>query len=150
MNNFLGQTTQPPNYSCNQNNNSVGFTLSVATHSAWEPTLNCALQECYSNFSNSCILSSTPCYDYRTLNNSRICAPGITCSILEPCDNITYTCTSNTFICVINSCCSPQAVCLPLSIADFCISGNNIPSITKISFGDFSEYSNSEKKRILN
>lgn len=124
---MLGQITQPPNYSCNQNNNSVEFTLSLSSNSAWEQTSSCSLQECYTNSTNnnSCVLSPTPCYDYRTLNNSRFCAPGIICSILEPCDNVTYTCVSNTSICVINSCCSPQTICLPLSVTDFCISGNN-------------------------
>jgi len=123
---FLGQTTQAPNYSCNQNNDIIEFTLSASSHSAWQPTSNCSLQQCYlsSSNNNSCQSSATPCFDYRTLNNSRYCAPGILCSILELCDNITYTCASNTSICIVNSCCSPQAICLPLSLTNFCILGN--------------------------
>ncbi|CAF1477256.1 unnamed protein product [Rotaria sp. Silwood1] len=117
-----GQTTIAPNYYCNDNNDVVQFTLSPSPHSAWQPTLNCSLQQCNtsSNDNNNCRSSSTPCYNYYTLNNVSYCAPGILCSILEPCDNITYNCASNTSVCVVNSCCSPQAVCLPLSSMNFC------------------------------
>jgi hypothetical protein len=77
-------------------------------------------------------LSSTPCFDYRTLNNSRYCAPAILCSILESCNNITYTCASTTSICIVNSCCSLQAVCLPLLTTNFCPIGNKILHIQRL------------------
>ena len=124
--NYLGQTTATPNYFCNQNNNTVEFTLSWSNHSAWNPTSNCSLQQCSgSSNNNSCRSSLTPCFDYRTLNNTSYCAPAIQCSILEPCDNITNTCASNTSVCIVNSCCSSQPICLPLSWTNFCILGNH-------------------------
>jgi hypothetical protein len=125
---FLGQTTETPNYSCSENNFTVKFTYSKSSHSAWEPTSNCSLLQCDAQSSNdsSCRSSSTSCFDYRTINNTSHCAPGILCSILEPCNNITYNCTSNNSVCIINSCCSPQAVCLPLSFTSFCSSGKYI------------------------
>lgn len=120
----LGQvTTLSPHYSCNAGNIGVNFTLSWSNHSAWQPTISCALQTCNitSMNNNSCSsLQSAPCFIYRTSTNISYCAPGIMCSLLEPCDNLAYNCTSNTSICVINSCCSPQAVCLPLLITNFC------------------------------
>ena len=123
---FLGQITQAPNYSCNLDNDTIEFTLSASSHSAWQRQPNCSLQQCYlsSSNNNSCQSSATPCFDYRTLNNSRYCAPGILCSILELCNYTTYTCASNSSICIVNSCCSPQPVCLPLLLTNFCILGN--------------------------
>ncbi|CAF0851436.1 unnamed protein product [Adineta steineri] len=120
-----GQTTQPPNYSCSENNASIQFTLSSSAHSAWNSTANCALQQCNTslNDNNNCRSSSTPCYDYRTINNISYCALGILCSILERCNNITQTCSSNNSVCVINSCCSPQAVCLPFLAIQMCNTG---------------------------
>ena len=41
---YLGQTTETTNYSCNENNNSVKFTLSWLNHSAWNPPSNCSRQ----------------------------------------------------------------------------------------------------------
>ncbi|CAF1260678.1 unnamed protein product [Adineta steineri] len=120
-----GQTTELPNYSCSENNVSIQFTLSSLSHSVWNSTSNCSLQQCNVNLNNSCLSSSTPCFDYRTINNSRYCAPGILCSILERCDNITQTCSSNDSICVINSCCSSQAICLPLLATQMCKTGND-------------------------
>ncbi|CAF3684658.1 unnamed protein product [Rotaria socialis] len=115
-------STAAPNYYCN----TVEFTLSSSDHSASKPTLNCSLQKCnVSSNENTCLSSTTPCFDYRTFNNISYCAPGILCSILEPCNNVTYNCASNTSVCVINSCCSPQAVCLPSASLDFCRSGKN-------------------------
>jgi hypothetical protein len=124
---YLGQTTEAPNYSCDQNNNIVEFTLSYSNHSAWNSVSNCSLQQCYESSSdnNSCLLSLTPCYDYRTFNNISYCASGILCSILEPCDNMTNTCASNTSVCIVNSCCSSQPVCLPVSWTNLCILGND-------------------------
>ncbi|CAF1354433.1 unnamed protein product [Adineta steineri] len=120
-----GQTTQPPNYSCTENNASIQFTLSSSAHSAWNSTSNCSLQQCNTslNGNNNCLSSSTPCYDYRTINNISYCAPGILCSILERCNNVTQTCLSNNSICVINSCCSSQPVCLPLLATRICERG---------------------------
>ncbi|CAF1089298.1 unnamed protein product [Adineta steineri] len=124
-----GQTTQLPNYYCTENNVSIQFTLSSSSHSASNPTANCSLQQCNVNLNNSnndnCRSSSTPCFDYRTINNISYCAPGILCSILETCDNITQICSSNNSICVINSCCSSQAVCLPLLATYMCKTGTN-------------------------
>ncbi|CAF1034358.1 unnamed protein product [Adineta steineri] len=123
--NSIGQTTQLPNYSCSENNVSIKLTLSSSSHSAWNPTSNCSLQQCNTslNGNNNCRSSSTPCYDYRTITNISYCAPGILCSILERCDNITQTCSLNNSICVINSCCSSQAVCLPFLATQMCERG---------------------------
>jgi hypothetical protein len=139
-NSILAQSISlPSNYSCNQNDEHIGFQLSASPHSARQLSPNCSLQQCYlsSNNNNSCFLSSTPCYEYYTINNSRYCAPGILCSILEPCNNITYTCTSNTSVCVVNSCCSTQAVCLPLSVTNFCILGIDILCTIQTDFVSF-------------
>ncbi|CAF1578477.1 unnamed protein product [Adineta steineri] len=140
--NSLGQTTQLPNYSCSENNVSIQFTLSSSSHSAWNQTSNCSLQQCdiSSNGSNSFLSSSTPCFDFRTINNISYCAPGILCSILEACDNITQTCSSNNSICVINSCCSPQAVCLPVSATQMCERVVVIYSYVKYDFSDNVDY----------
>ncbi|CAF4077108.1 unnamed protein product, partial [Adineta steineri] len=121
--NSIGQTTQLPNYSCSENNVSIQFTLSSSSHSAWNSTSNCSLQQCNVNLTNNinnCRSSSTPCFDYRTISNISYCAPAILCSILEECDNITQICSSNNSVCVINSCCSSQAVCLPLLATQIC------------------------------
>ena len=102
--------------------------LSSSPHSAVQPTSNCLLQQCHvssNNNNNDCRSLSTPCYDYRTVNNTSYCAPGVLCSILEARNNINYKCSSNTSVCIINSCCSPQAVCLPLSWINFCKLGKN-------------------------
>ncbi|CAF0885277.1 unnamed protein product [Adineta steineri] len=125
--NSIGQTTQLPNYSCTENNASVQFTLSSSSHSASNPTSYCALQQCNTslNGNDNCRSSSTPCFDYRTINNISYCAPGILCSILERCDSITQTCSSNNSVCVINSCCSSQAVCLPFLATYMCKTGTN-------------------------
>ncbi|UJR17843.1 hypothetical protein I4U23_004742 [Adineta vaga] len=121
-----GQTTQIPNYYCNQTNETVEFTLSSLVHSAWNPMTNCSLSRYIGSSTNNniCQSLSTHCFDYHTSNNTSLFAPAIECSILEACDNITYTCVSNTSVCIINSCCSAQTVCLPLSVTNFCISGN--------------------------
>ncbi|UJR17490.1 hypothetical protein I4U23_004385 [Adineta vaga] len=117
-----GQTTEPPNYVCNEHDNSVEFTTSSSNHSAWDLTSNCFLQEYQkcSHTNNSCRSLSTPCFDYLTVNNTIYRTPAILCSILVPCDNITYTCASTTSVCVVNSCCSPRTVCLPLFLTNFC------------------------------
>ena len=122
-----GQTTQAPNYSCNESDSVVTFSLYSSSHSARGPTSNCTLPQCriVSSNSSSCRASSTPCFDYRTIDFSRYCGPAVLCSILEPCANITFACASNTSKCVINSCCSPRAVCLPLLLTNLCIPGNH-------------------------
>lgn len=119
---FLGQ---PSNHICTNNDSNVEFSYSSLSHSAWEPRNNCSLSRCNisSIIFNACGSLSTSCFDYRTINNTSICAPAIQCSLLEPCDNITNECTSNTSVCVINSCCSTSGVCLPLSATSFCSSG---------------------------
>jgi hypothetical protein len=124
----LGEITQPPNYYCNNSNQFVELTLSSSFHSAWNSSSNCSLQQCLltSTNNNNCQWSPTPCFDYRTFNNSRYCSPAIQCSILEECNNITLTCASNTSVCIVNSCCSPRTICLPLSSTNFCPLGNYI------------------------
>jgi hypothetical protein len=151
---FLGQSTLVPNYSCDQDNDTVGFTLSPSPHSGWEPTSNCLLQQCVlsSNNNDSCRSSSTPCFDYRTINNTCFCAPGILCAILEPCNSTTYTCESDALVCVVNSCCSPPAICIPSSWTDFCILGNDAfyierrDSILLASSMNFFVFTNIQKK----
>ncbi|CAF4919660.1 unnamed protein product, partial [Rotaria sp. Silwood1] len=98
-------------YYCNENDHNIQFSWSSSGHSGWEPTLNCSLQQCNINLNNNatCRSSSTLCFDYRSVNNMIYCAPGLLCSLLEPCNNVTYNCTSNTSVCIINSCCSPKA-----------------------------------------
>ncbi|CAF0910380.1 unnamed protein product [Adineta steineri] len=123
----LRQTTELPNYSCSENNASIRFTLSSSFHSAWNSASTCSLQQCNVNLTNNnndnCRSTSTPCFDYRTINNISYCAPGILCSILEKCNNITQTCLSNNSICIVNSCCSSQAVCLPFLATQMCKTG---------------------------
>jgi hypothetical protein len=103
------------------------LTFSYSNHSAWNSISNCSLQQCYGSSinNNSCLLSLTPCFNYRTFNNISYCAPGILCSILELCDNMTNTCTSNTSVCIVNSCCSSQPICFPLSSTNLCMLGND-------------------------
>ncbi|CAF1192688.1 unnamed protein product [Adineta ricciae] len=120
---MTSQTPQKPNVVCNKTDTAVEFTLSSSSHSAWNSVSYCSLQQCRSNINNdniTCVLSPKPCFDYRTPNNASYCAPGISCSILEPCNNTAYRCTSSTSICITNSCCSPRAVCLPLLWTSFC------------------------------
>ncbi|CAF1272497.1 unnamed protein product, partial [Rotaria sordida] len=40
-----GQITPGSNYYCNENNAVVEFKLSSSPHSAWQPILNCSLQQ---------------------------------------------------------------------------------------------------------
>lgn len=103
------------------------FNYLFSNHSAENLISNCSVQKCNgsNNTSGVCRSSSTPCFEYRAMNNISYCAPGILCTILEPCDNITYTCTSNQSICVVNSCCTSQAICLPLFATNFCKKGND-------------------------
>jgi hypothetical protein len=115
----IGQTTQSSSYTCNQNNSTIEFSLFSSFHSAWNSTSNCSLIQCAAN-NYYCRLSQTPCFNYLTINNISYCAPASLCSILAPCNNITNTCSSNTSVCIVNSCCSPKTVCLPLLWTTFC------------------------------
>ncbi len=124
LNIFIGRATNPTNFSCIESNFHIQFTYSSASHSAWQPSLDCSLSSCVqslnNSYSSSCLSTSISCFDYRTINNVSYCAPPSSCSILEPCDNITNECVSNTSVCVINSCCIPRAVCLPLLWVSVC------------------------------
>ena len=124
---YVGQTTLLRNYSCHENDISVEFTLSTSTHSASNPTSNYSIQQCNINSTdnNTCSLSPTPCFNYQTINNISYCAPAIECSILEACDNVTYSCRSNDSICIVNSCCLSSTVCLPMLATNFCPRGKN-------------------------
>ncbi|CAF4693559.1 unnamed protein product [Rotaria sp. Silwood1] len=95
----------------------------MSSHSAWESSSSCSLflynDDTNSN-NNSCRSSMTLCFNYHTNNNISYCAPASRCSILEPCDNVTGTCVSDTSVCIIDSCCVPKIVCLPLSWTLLC------------------------------
>lgn len=108
----------------------------MSDHSGSRPSYSCLLNQCNitSNDENSCFSASAPCFVYQASNGTTICAPGILCSALEPCDNSTLTCTSSSSICVVNSCCSPTAVCLPVSALSFCLSPTFTYSGSNISF----------------
>ncbi|CAF4723313.1 unnamed protein product, partial [Rotaria sp. Silwood2] len=69
---------------------------SSSPHSASQPDTNCTLQRCDVNWNNSnlCRAESIACFDYVTQNNTHYCAPGVLCSVLEPCNG--FTCASNT------------------------------------------------------
>ena len=129
---YLSLNTQTPSYSCYENNSSITFTFSFADHSAEQASRNCLLSRCNVSSSNNstCLASLTPCFDYRSWNNTSYCAPAIDCSILTPCDNITNQCASNTSVCVVNSCCSPQAICLPLFATEICTANLGILNST--------------------
>lgn len=114
--------TEAYTFTCNQNTSSIGFSLLSTFHSAWNSTLNCTLSQCHVSSNDSCRLSPTPCFDYRSVDDQSFCAPASLCSILESCDNITNTCSSNTSICIVNSCCQPRKVCLPLMFTQLCSS----------------------------
>jgi hypothetical protein len=129
----LGQSTQSPTYTCDQNDLTIQFTLSFSSHSAWDYASNCSLSQCMNN-NNSCRSSSTPCFEHQTINNISYCAPAAQCSILEPCDNITNACSSNTSVCIVNSCCQQKAVCLPLSWTTLCPSTSQFFSDEKMYF----------------
>jgi len=76
-----------------------------------------------SSYDNNCRRGQTPCFDYRTTNNTSICAPAITCSILESCNHTGFNCSTTSSVCIVNSCCSSQAVCIPIEWINFCQSG---------------------------
>ncbi|CAF2171415.1 unnamed protein product [Rotaria magnacalcarata] len=132
-----GQTTQVPTYSCRETNHEAIFTLSQSFHSGWNLRSECSLPICgVVSSSADCRSSSTPCFSYRTVTNETFCAPAILCSLLKPCNNSAYTCSSDRSVCIITSCCVPQAVCLPLPLTDFCIlAWSNTGSMTNIRYG---------------
>ncbi|CAF2529349.1 unnamed protein product [Rotaria sp. Silwood2] len=72
----------------------------------------------------------TPCFDYHTTDNVSYCALASLCSILESCNNTTGTCESNRSVCVSNSCCTPNQVCLPLLWTMLRSSSSNTDNIT--------------------
>ncbi|CAF1183189.1 unnamed protein product [Adineta ricciae] len=119
------QTAASLSYSCAYRNTSVQFTLLTSAHSASNSASSCSLQQCNGTSADNqtCSLSPTPCFDYRTMNNISYCAPGVDCSVLQPCDNVTHSCASNDSVCIVNSCCSPSAVCLPVLTTEFCSRG---------------------------
>ncbi len=127
------QTTQSSTYTCDQNDSTVEFSLSSSSHSTWDDLSNCALSQCNTN-NDSCRLSQTPCFDYRTIDSISYCAPASLCSILEPCNNITNTCTLNTSVCIVNSCCQTKTVCLPLVWTSLCSSTSQFFLSLKILF----------------
>lgn len=124
---YSGQTTATPNYYCNVNDNEIRLVFSTSSHSAWESASNCSLQQCNRNsgMNNNCYFSEMSCYDYRTLNNVSYCTPAVDCSLLEPCINTTYTCASSQSVCIVNTCCSTYAVCLPLLLLNICPPSKN-------------------------
>jgi len=118
FNKFLGQTTEPLNYICPLNNTTTEFSLVNVSfsHSAFSNATNCSVSLCSSD-NHNCRNSETPCFDYRTQNGVQYCAPAIYCSLLESCNG---TCTSSSSVCVINTCCEPNTICLPLAFTIFC------------------------------
>ncbi|CAF1203261.1 unnamed protein product [Rotaria magnacalcarata] len=119
------QTTRANNYYCYQNSSTLQITLSSSAHTAWQSTSNCSVQQCNISLDNdnNCRSSSIPCCNYLSFNSTSDCAPGILCSILQPCNNVILSCGSNDFVSFVNSCCTPQPVCLPILLTSFCRSG---------------------------
>nr|ACD54707.1 unknown [Adineta vaga] len=134
---LLGFISASSDYSCYENNITVKFELSTANHSASNPASSCSLQQCNvtSIDNQTCSLLPTPCFNYLTINNTSYCAPAIQCSLLEVCDNVTYSCVSNNSICIINSCCSLSAVCLPLLATNYCKRGENQHLLMMLDIG---------------
>ncbi|CAF1559179.1 unnamed protein product, partial [Rotaria magnacalcarata] len=129
-----GQPTNLSQYTCPVDNFIVQFTLYNSTHSAWQPSINCYVPLCVNPINitiNGCQASSTTCFEYRTATNRSYCAPASLCSILEMCDNVTGLCSSNASVCIVNSCCTPRTVCLPLAWTHMCISSNETSKFCK-------------------
>ena len=123
---FLATTTQLPYHSCSNANVDVTFTLSTSNHSAYDWVSNCSLQKynAFYHISGARRSSSTPCFVYRSVDNSTYHVDGILCSEIETCDYVTHTCTSIGSICAVDSYCSSHAICLPLATTNFCKKGN--------------------------
>jgi len=133
---LIGQTTtHPNNYQCDENNFQMKFTLSNSSHSARNLSANCSLPlyiSTLSNSNNTCQSTMTPCFEYRGINNQTYYAPAALCSIVETCQNPTNQCSSNTSICVVNSCCSTGSICLPLAWRNICQFNSIITSTPSI------------------
>lgn len=73
------QTKDAVNYSCIESNITVKFTDSFQSYSARDYSTNCSLLQCSfsTNNSQNYRLSTTRCFDYLSVNNTRYCAPGI-------------------------------------------------------------------------
>lgn len=78
----------------------------------------CLVHSCMNSSLITYLPNETGCYDFQTKNGTSFCAPASSCELLDPCDKNGY-CTSNTSICIVNSCCT-QPVCLPLVMVDLC------------------------------
>lgn len=117
-------------YTCSANNATAEFSSVAPTfsHSAWNSTENCSLTQCQTS-THDCRSSQTHCFDYRTVNNISYCAPASDCFILEACNG---TCSSNLFVCVINTCCRPKARCLPLFLTTLCPSSSKTNMIQRL------------------
>ena len=117
-------TTNTPVHICSTASSNISIELSIANHSAWNPFLNCSLSQCTSlqlTNNDSCVPSTMPCFDYRTTNGTRYCAPAFLCSLLQPCD-VNGECSSGSSVCIINACCGISALCLPLDWTNLCSS----------------------------
>ena len=119
---FIVTNTSSTSYVCSANRSQITFTLLNGSHSAKDSTANCRLSTCLesSNANVDCRTSRTPCFEYQHVNGTSYCAPAVQCSILAPCDEVTNRCTSTKSICVVNSCCTPNHVCLPISLINTC------------------------------
>ena len=125
---LLGVSTiQSSNYTCRETAVNIQLSVAQSNHSAWQPATACARSPCdvISDDETSCRSYSAPCFAYQSPNYGRICAPAFVCSVLEPCNQTTFTCSSNASICVTDSCCSPQAMCLPWTSLKLCLSVNS-------------------------
>ncbi len=86
------------------------------------PTLRssskCSVNPCTNSSLLNCVSIERVCFDFQTNNGTSFCAPASSCELLDPCDDNGY-CTSNTSVCIFNSCCT-QPVCLPLILVNLC------------------------------
>lgn len=121
---LLFNSVQPSHQTCQYGNTEIELSLYNGTHSAENLSTGCSLTRC-SNTSGFCRPSPTPCFVYRTAYNRSYCAPASLCSGLVPCANSGNQCPSSRSVCVVNSCCSPAAVCLPLLWTELCPSTGN-------------------------
>ena len=122
---LVDQIISTQTYTCNTTDRMASFSLSFSSHSVWDSRINCSLDLCNRNSYGNvrCHNASTPCFRYQNSHGNQYCAHAILCSILQPCNNSHYSCTSINGRCVVNSCCSPHQVCSPLSWTSFCEHG---------------------------
>ncbi|UJR14291.1 hypothetical protein I4U23_001281 [Adineta vaga] len=78
----------------------------------------CSVNSCTNLSINNCISNEVTCFNYQTHDGLTYCAPASSCELLESCDD-NHRCTSNTSICIANSCCA-QSICLPLVLVELC------------------------------